>query len=308
MTRARILATVTIRSLFETHEEEYDYYNHRVSYLDYRREVYDGHSLTIGSANVFSNQTLESDTFYFLVLHLGSYDLYCGIQPLHKTAHYQNFRKKQFDRFSELSLRKFIDTVERHFGRSHYLLTGLLQDDQRFVLQALTRHSFDNFSGLFSQFLEAQKKLMDYYRKHDVPLPDIFRTLMSYSLHHQLYSLEPGNSFHADSVLTAVGREARKWGVKIDRVFVRNLFESEIEESLDTFLGTPSGETLTGLANRLRQVRELQLAVDLWKPQTAFWNFLQEGDIRNFSKPEDRELLAYVCSALQLDDSIISPQ
>jgi len=235
-------------------------------------EVYRTTALDVGRMNVTSCFTREAREFAFAVLKLSEHDVHCVVSETITGTAYERVREDLLQTFAHHSLSDVVRALDKAFGETYYTAKDLFLDDRRRVLAQVSEGVLERLEQTYRQLYRENRRLMEYLRELDVPLPRGFALAAEFLVNRAFARaatnlVEQGkDGVEIDEILT----EARKWQVSLQTAGVEKMVRLAIEEHLVSLLGNPLGEDGLVALHLLDLAERLSLTLDLWRSQTLF--------------------------------------
>lgn len=302
----RLVATVTMRSLFEPYDKFQEFYGTQFTYEDYHTTSYDSHTMAVGSVALQSQATLESSHFYFLVLHLGGNDVSCGVAPMPDMSEYTRITKAFLRIYSQEPLKDVIDKIESHFDSKLFTLSHLFEDDQRFLIQRIAQKSFEEYEGFFTQYVQSQRKLMEYARTQKSQMANAYRGLLSFLIHLELEALLYPSQEPAERKIERILEEATQWNVRYDKNLMSRVVSRRIEYTLERLFRQPSIENVYMVEEKMALMSYICNDLDKWNIQTIFYQGIATGLLSNLTDETAIGVLERIASQLHIQGDTAS--
>ena len=229
--------------------------------------------LAIGSIEVRSIVTRESERFELAVLHLGETELTGGVRVVRAESDYDEVRAQLAEAMEPGGIPAVIRLLDQRFGRIPISIRSLFRDEQRRILHELLNATLEEAESTFRQLHERYDPLMRFHARLGVPVPKVLQTAAEFDLNLQLRRALADEGV-AVAELEARLREASDESVTLDETTLL-AFKHAIERAADRFQEHPEDldrlelfETLAGI------VREFDLAADLRRAQNRYYRML----------------------------------
>ncbi|MGE0826861.1 MAG: DUF3536 domain-containing protein [Candidatus Binatia bacterium] len=243
-----------------------------VQLTDYEGDSYGHTALAVGRMVIRSPLTHETQNCAYAVLKLSRHDVHCVVRGGMSPSEYSQVRTALLETFARQSLSEVVRSLDRTFGEDYFTAKDLFLDDRRRVLIRVSEIVLDRVEESYRQLYRENRRLMEYLRELDVPLPQGFALAAEFLVNRTLTRVlsalvdESQNGDALDDVLA----DARKWQVPLATKEAEHLLCRAIEEHLTTVRETPLSDS-AAQASRLLQVSEhLGLRPNLWRAQTLF--------------------------------------
>ena len=266
--------------------------------LEGRRNAQSGSTaLSLGRLELESLLTGEKLDALFCVIHFGASDFRCGVAPYPGADRHAELERSLLPRFDRLSLAQLLREVDRYFGQD-YTLRDLFLDERRRVADTLLADTMRRYEASYLQVFEDNRRLMEFLREIDSPIPGPLRIAADVSLTRRLLAVT-GKAIRgelgvdeAEAELTATVEVALRLGAHLHLAAVRR--------DVDELVRTRTAALVSGKGTALRAeelcailalAKRLGLALDLWAPQNQLWDWaarhtvtLEEGALSRLAR------------------------
>jgi hypothetical protein len=239
---------------------------------EYETDTYGTTALGVGQARLRSRFTGDENEYAFAALKLTNHDVHCVVSETLTDERFIEVRKELLATFARHSLSEVVRALDRCFGQIYYTAKDLLLDDRRRVLSSVSESILSRLEENYRQLYQENRRLMEYLRELDVPLPRGFSLAAGFLASRALVRaaaplLHGGGDGEA---LAEIVAEARKWQAPLETKGVEEMLCRAVEEQLAALLENPLKETLPSVLHLLDLADRLGLKLNLWKTQTLF--------------------------------------
>ncbi|MCK4910511.1 MAG: DUF3536 domain-containing protein, partial [Thermodesulfovibrionales bacterium] len=285
----KVCAHFAISSLFEDYAEETEIYSYRIQTHDYQRMQAAKTDLVVGRCKVSSVVTKRSREICFAVLNLGDLDFNCGVKALGSLEAYREMSADIVEAFEHGAFADIVRLIDKYFGSSRFTLFDLFRDEQRKVLDTLTKGTMDSFEDSYRRMYEENRILMGFMKDTDVPVPRAFLTAAEFTLNLDLKRLLMAEA-EAESV-HGVMEELDRWGITLDSVDLEFKFRRTLEREMRSLEEAPTDlEKITNMDRLMDIALQMPFTLNLWMMQNSYFNLAttmyRSVDI---SDPNERE-------------------
>lgn len=274
----RIIAQYAISSIFEEKPQKSQIYCFELEHRDYRQETYGGTALAVGRMMVTSQITMSAEELTFVVLHLGGHDFHCVLRTTRGIMEYEQLKKELFQIFAFHSLTEVIRYLDNNFGTNYYSLKDLLTEERRKLIFQIIAETFARFENTYRQQYEENRKLMEYLKEIEAPIPRPFLVAAEYTLTQDLER----ETKHLEDTLDwerviALVEEIQRWNLKVEAERLEPPFRRTLETALDDALKSLDQRgKLENALQILKIAHLLPFPVNFWGAQNRFYQFWQE--------------------------------
>ncbi|MBI3302035.1 MAG: DUF3536 domain-containing protein, partial [Deltaproteobacteria bacterium] len=239
---------------------------------DYDEDTYGTTALGVGRLSVTSHLTLEAREYAFAVLKLTSHDVHCVVSETLTGPGYDQVKGDLLQTFARHSLSEVVRGLDRAFGEAYYTAKDLFLDDRRRVLAGVSEGVLKHLEETYRQLYRENRRLMEYLRELDVPLPQGFSLaagfLANRAFSRAVTKLVQSGSDGTD--LDELVAEAHKWQVPLETKGVEDVMRLALEERLARLLDDPLNAGVPVVLHLLDLAERLGLRLNLWQTQTLF--------------------------------------
>jgi alpha-amylase/alpha-mannosidase (GH57 family) len=268
----KVGAHYAISSLFETYPEEIDIYSYWVKRIEYHAREAGKLRLAVGTAQLVSKITEDSQTLTFGVVHFGDHNIVGAVRPFGGSASYNKLLSDMTDAFSRAETPDVLRLLDRAFGEQTYSLRSLFRDEQRRILDLI----------LDTALAEADNAFLDIYRNHaplvrfvsslGTPMRKEFTAPMEHALNSLLRQALSSEELDEERVRGLLS-EARYHNVVLDTTTLEFTLRRTLEKMAKRFAGDPTYlHALDQIHSGLAVVRSMPFHVHLWSVQNCVYD------------------------------------
>jgi len=241
--------------------------------------------MAVGSITVESLITREEARFDFAVLHLGETELTGGVRPA--GADYDTVKHELMQTMQPGGIPGVIRLLDQHLGAIPLSIRSLFRDEQRRILNVICNSTLEEAESAFRQLHDRYDPLMRLHTRLGIPLPKVLHTAAEFDVNLRLRRLLDDDPLSVSAIESRM-REAVEERVAIDETTRLSIMHA-IERTSARFRARPESlENLTEHHDIVALVREMQIAIDLRKPQNDF--YAMKLEIRPAMRENDRWL------------------
>jgi hypothetical protein len=282
---SRVAAHYAVASLFDNFPPVANVYCYRVTQNDYETDRAGRARMGIGSITVESLITREEARFDFGVLHLGETELTGGVRPA--GDNYESIKHELMKTMQPGGIPAVIRLLDQHLGTIALSIRSLFRDEQRRILNLICNSTLEEAESAFRQLHDRYDPLMRLHTRLGIPLPKVLHTAAEFDVNLQLRRLLDDDPLPVTAIESRL-REAQEERVAIDESTRRGL-TGAIERAATRFRARPAGlENLTEYHDIVALVREMQIPVELRKPQNDY--YAMKLEVRPTMRESDRWL------------------
>ena len=266
----RVGAHYAVSSLFEDYPPEAQMYSFTVRRDAYILKEAGRLRLSIGSALVYSNVTLEEANIQFVVLHLGDHNFIGGVDFL-KPDDFAIMQAAILTAFSQSDIPQMISLISRFFVSHNYSLWHLFKQEQQNILNRVLGSTMEDIESSFRQIYEHHYPLMQIKNEIRLPLPRMLITIVEFILNRDLSAVLNNNILDVDR-LSSLAEEVKRWSFKRDLTNLSFLASQSISRHMQKLYEHPENvDLMENIAQSLELLLQLQLDLELWKTQNIYF-------------------------------------
>ncbi len=239
---------------------------------DYDEDTYGATALGVGRMTVTSRRTLEAGVYAFAVLKLTDHDVHGVVSEALAGARYDEMKEALLRTFARHSLSEVVRGLDRSFGEAYYTAKDLFLDDRRRVLARVSGGVLERLEETYRQIYHQNRRLMEYLRELDVPLPPGFSLAAGFLLNRAFARtiaslMQDGSDGERLEELLA---EAHSWQVPLDTKSAEPTVRLALEERVSRLVADPLSAEVPVALRLLDLAEQLDLTLNLWWAQTLF--------------------------------------
>lgn len=260
-----------VSSLFEEYPDDTRIYCYRAEREDAILEQTGRTKLAVGRVAITSDITNESDKLTYCVLYFGDHAFNGGVRTFRGDEAFESLRDGVVASFRSGDLAGAVRLMDRHFGANSYSLRDLFWDEQRKILDQVTRAAVEEHQQAYVRMYRDIRGLMIFLDDSGAPLPKPFVAAAELSLNFELRKEFSEAEVSVEKV-KALSDDIRRWHVPLSAVDLEFLVRHRVEDMMRRLLGDPSDEKLIGEITKIVELLQ-QLAVDVnyWQIQNDFY-------------------------------------
>ncbi len=242
----QVAAHYAINSLFATYSRDQRIYCYNAKQLDYQMRRMGTLALAVGHLQLISDVTHECKEFVFAVLHLGSWDFHCCIQPFKGRRFYSELKEQLFASLEQASVAHVIMAMTQLFGEQSFSLSDLFAEERQRIMKLLSQETVTRLDQLYTQVYRDNYGIMMAFRRDELPIPQELQVAAEVALGHQLLTvvrllesessnggLNDGYLTQVEAVITEAGYQGCQFHTQEVKEIVERLLVRSVEMSLD---------------------------------------------------------------------------
>jgi len=265
-----VAAHYAISSLFESYPEEARIYAFSVKQEDRQMHTAGNARLAMGHMTVKFTITLASESFDYVVVHMGDHNLTCGIRRHQEGEAYTKMVEEMRKAFEVADFPELIRLTDRHFGEQHYSIRNLFRDEQRKVLSQILGATREDIHNTYRLLTDRYATLTRFLNDLQVPPLNALAPATEFVLNSELRKQFDNGHIDPERVKSLLA-EARSSGVALDAGGLGFAVKGHLDRLSEEFEKAPDNEELLQkLSASASLLPALPASVNLWKPQNIY--------------------------------------
>ena len=300
-----VAAHHAIASLSENDSAPRRLFCYRCETTERRREAAGPATLAVGHLRVQSALTLEELDTSFCVLHFGGSDFRCGLRAFGNATQHAEVVRSLFGKLS--SLTGVLREIDRSFVGREYSLRDLFLDERRRLAELLLRESMRRYENDYLDIFAANRRLMEFLREIDSPIPIALRAAADVALSGRLQSLAGQLADGRTDIaivhgeLLSIAQAAQRLGARLDYSVIKPIFDKLVRQRVDAIDHPDEPEPAFRLLEIVDLGLRLGLHLDLAYAQNRIWALAgSPGGLKL-----DRETLSRLAQKLWFDPTTL---
>ena len=280
----RVVAHYAITGLMDDLPDETAVYAYQVRRLDEAHAAYGATALRIGHIEVESDVTGERREAVYAMLHFGGHDFSCAQQAWEGRAAYERMKHDLLQRYEHYSLADMVRGIDEYFRGETFGLPHLFLEERRRVLARVIASVLEKHEATYRRIWEENRKLVQYLRQADAPIPDALAIVARHVLEQEALS-ELTNVHEIGALpepLLETVAEAGALGLTLDLTPSKAQLQAAVDKALDAVATDPTPERVAAAERLVSDSRALGLRFGLWGAQNRFfdiWRMRREARV-----------------------------
>lgn len=291
-------------SLFEKDMHDLELFNYRADIHSLRQLRAGSYRLAMGRMTILSNITHSSTAYSFAVLYLGQQTMIGSIRNDIKTEDFEVIAPRLEEEFRDGHVGEVIGQINKFFGTDTFSLWHLFRDEKRRILLFMTDRTMEIAANNFSNVYYENYQLMSTMRGNGMPLPDAYKSSISFTLHRRLEDvlnddINTDNEVLDQPRLERIVVEYGHWKLPwTDRADMNKAAEDRLYRLISSAVEAP--EHWMDVHYLLVAIPKLDLAPNTYRSQNAFLEGWTEEYVGNLNE-EQRMIGLQVAKGLNLE-------
>lgn len=272
----RLAAHYSVSSLFEDYEKETKVHCFTVEKEMYEMEEIGEQKLAGGKLLIQSDITWEEKKIAFSVLHMGGHNIIGGVISDFDEEHFSSIFEEIMEAFSKSNISEAFHLIDESFGENNYSLWHLFKDEQRKVLKQILEPKIEEIKTQLQQSHEDIYPTIRAMKEIEVPLPKSFRIISEYVLNSNLKDLLRQEEMDTDHLKRLV-EKIEEEQIELDEETISFEASQKINTLVERLTENPKDDSmLKEINNTLKTLNVLELDLNLWKAQNAYFSIGKE--------------------------------
>ena len=268
----RVGVHYAVSSIFTPYPAKTRLYMYAVEQLAYERSASDNQKLVCGCVHLKSLLTLEEGEVSFAVVQRGDHTVVGGARPFKGDADFEKTQQVLKETFLRGAFSEVIRLIDGNFTSHSFSLWHLFKDEQSRIIAQIFAETHVEIESAFRRIYEHHFPLLQIMDNINQPLPDHFRTVVSFVLNTDLLryleDADPNLERFRD-----LAQEARRCGAQLDMANLTLRLSRRVNVMMERLVIAPQDiGLLRKLLGFLRVADDLKLFLDLWKAQNIYFN------------------------------------
>ncbi len=267
----RVGAHYAIASLFTEHKPRSSLFCYSVETEAYRVLDAGKTKVTVGRIGISSDLTWDRSVISFAALHLGDQIVGGGVRPYMGQEAFTQMEAEIIDEFEKGHMTAILQLMVNYFGSNNYSVWHLFRDEQRRVLSKILQDPMQKISLSLRRVYDDNGGLMSLLQTMHHPIPDQFISAATHVLNEDVKNSFEQEPLDVKSLENAV-QQIHKWSLQVHREELRYRVSGWVNGQMATLKSQPLHvPALHSIHKVLELVDGLQLELDLWKAQNAYF-------------------------------------
>ena len=270
-------AHYAVRSLFESFHEHDEVYCYDVDRDAYQMLEAGRVRLAIGQVSVTSRLIGERKKLCFSALHFGDHTLNVGVHAFKSEQDYQQLVRAVTAAFDRGDLAEVVRALDHHYDKLSYSLGSLFRDQQRDILDLILSSTVESADTAYRQLHSQHAPLVRFLQRMDLPVPRALHMAGEYVLNTSIRSVMAAGELDLERILQLLD-EAKEQAITLDREGLGFALGQAIERGMEGLRARPTDlAVLQSLSDAVGLARAASFEINLWRPQTLYWDLLQRA-------------------------------
>ncbi len=268
----RVGVHYAVSSIFTEYDPKTQIYVYRAEQLAYERSELGRQKIVSGCVHLRSFVTLEEDEISFAVVHMGDHNVVGGARPFKSDADFQKMQQSLKETFLRGEVSEVIRLIDRNFTSHSFSLWHLFKDEQRRIIDQIFADTHVEIESAFRRIYEHHSSLLHVMENINQPLPDYFKTVVSFVLNTDLlrYLEEPDVDLER---FRDLAQEARRCGAQLDTAALNLRVGRRVDVMMEQVAAAPQDiQLIRKLLDFVRVADDLKLSLDFWKAQNSYFS------------------------------------
>ncbi|MGF1494581.1 MAG: DUF3536 domain-containing protein [Microcoleaceae cyanobacterium] len=272
VTLEQVAAHYAMSSLFTTYGREQRLYCYQTQQLDYQIRHVGSLTLAVGQVMLISEITREQKHFVFAVLHLGSWDFYCGIQTFSGRRAYAEIKRRLFEVLPQASVAPIMQVMIETLGSCSFGLQDLFAEERQRIMGLLAQETLTRLNQLYRQVYRDNYGILMAFHRDGLSVPQELQVAAEVALSHRCLSIvraleaessEAELSLNHLIALEALAEEAQNLHCQIRHPEIQEILQRMSVHYLRRILQVEQPESLGTHVQYLERLIQVTQSLDL---------------------------------------------
>jgi alpha-amylase/alpha-mannosidase (GH57 family) len=289
VTQSQVIAYYAMGLLFHAHPTVQRCYGYDIRQQDCETHQVGHLTLATGHLHLTADLTGEVSQVIFAVLHMGSRDFHCVMQPFTGRPHYTALKQVLLEQLQQANIPRLVLAMNQYFGDQYFGLQDLFVEARHQILMLLSKATLMRLAQTYTQIYRDHYSLLVAYAQDGLEIPQELLVAAQVALSHRavqivqalLISVEssiPMAHYQAQvNELRAIATEAERLGCSLDLREATSLFNRLLCGWLWYALHRRDLKILQNFSSLLKLARRLNLSLQEDRLQELYINFMQQS-------------------------------
>jgi alpha-amylase/alpha-mannosidase (GH57 family) len=287
VTQAQIIAHYAMSLLFHGHPAVQQHYDYAIQQQDCEIHQVGHLTLATGHLHLTADFTGEVSQVIFAVLHMGSRDFHCVIQPFTGRPHYTALKQVLLEQLQQASIPRLVLVMNQSFGTQSFGLQDLFVEARHQILRLLSQSTLMRLAQTYTQIYREHYNLLAAHCQDGLEIPQELLAAAQVALSHRaaqivhtllmpIESNTPIVHYQAQIIeLKAIATEAERLGCNLDFKESAMPFNRLLRSWLWQALHHQDLKLLQNFSHLLKLARRLHLNLQEDRLQELYLDFMQ---------------------------------
>ena len=269
-----VAAHYVISSLFDGYHPSSSMHCYRAQLHDVKLLEKNKSKLAVGHAQITSRITCAKIDFVFAALHFGDHHLTAGVRPCDDTTRMHYFLEPITQAFSDTDLGVCEGVLLRQFGNT-FTLKSLFRDERHRIVNQIVSSTLADIDGFYARLYEGHASLVGFLSELHMPLPTILQVSAEFILGNAIQRALLSDDLDIEYIRLLIDH-AKNAGIALCQSSLDQAYRKRLGSLLEGWSEQPQHLKLLRKLDALVDLgRTAPFKPDLWKAQTAYFDFLK---------------------------------
>lgn len=288
---AKISAQHTITALFSTDlksrvlTEQRPNCCFRVTETNLERREEGRFRLVVNRLQVYSDVTLDEESFGNAAIWLGDHNVSCGALRNMNEANFASMRSEAIGFFEKGQINEIFSVFSRYFKKNTYTLKDIFRDDQLCILDFIISDGLKRAKELFDIVYQDNSAMLRFMKENRIPSPKPFLAATEVVLNMEIERLLSPETIELESLKKLIGN-TKDFAITVDPKLLAFKASQKITHEISVLSENPeSMEKLERARELIKIVHKLPIELNLWEAQNIAFNIAK----KNYKKMKDNK-------------------
>ncbi len=278
-----VASNIAISSLVDDMRDEGELSGYLYSREDFRTEEHGRLRLSTARLKMETVATGKIFDYAFAAMHFGDVDFYCALREFPGIEQFRESAEALWSNFYTSSLPTMLRLAQENFGQFEYGLESMLPEGRERISKTIYSDLVEAFADEYAALYRVNRRKIEMLSRAGFKLPTELRTAAEFTLGKQFEEEIRQQQESSDPAVyqkaVEIAYEAARHGFRLDRTASRLTFEKMIARAVHQTVTEPASENVNSALALIALTRQLDIEVNLERPQEEIYDALQTGKL-----------------------------
>jgi alpha-amylase/alpha-mannosidase (GH57 family) len=247
----------------------------RISATDVERHDDGKFRLIVNRSTVYSEITLDEESFACAAIWLGDHNVTCGAKRDMQKQEFDAMRERVVSCFEKGQINEIIMLISEYFGANIYTLKDMFRDDQRYILDYVLGDGLKKAKELYDIIYRDNSALLRFMNQTRIPSPKPLLCAAEMVLNMEIEALlyAPIPDLQRLQKLIA---DTKQLSITLDSELLGFQASQRITKEFTQFAKAPENlASLQQITLLIKVLSELPISLNLWQSQNIAFKIAQ---------------------------------
>lgn len=260
-----------VSSLFEDYPEDARIFCYRALREETILEQTGRTKLSVGRVTITSEITRENDQLSYCVLYFGDHAFNGAVRNFRGDEAFGSMRDDVVEQYKAGDLAGVVRLMDKHFGMNNYSLRDLFWDEQRKILDQVTKAAVEEHEQAYVRMYNDIRGLMTFLSESGAPLPKPFLAAAELALNFELRKAFSEPEVSVEKV-QALSEDIRRWNIPLSEIDLEFLVRHRVEAMIKQLSAAPGAiEQIEEIQKIIDMLQSLPMEITFWQIQNDYY-------------------------------------